>query len=58
MLSLGYQGATCVIMGLKGAPGVGVEAGKRLTGEGAVNTQHGTGMEGSSHPCIEGYHSK
>jgi hypothetical protein len=58
MLSLAYQGATCVIMGLKGALGVGVEARKRLTGEGAVNTQHGTGMEGSSHPCTEGCQPK
>jgi hypothetical protein len=35
-MSFAYQGATCVEMGLKGAPGAGLEARKGLVGERAV----------------------
>ncbi len=30
----------------------GVEAKNGLMGEGTVNSQHGTGVEGSLHPCV------
>jgi hypothetical protein len=42
----------------KGALWAGVEAGKRLMGEGTINTKHGTGAEGSLHLCTEGYNLK
>jgi hypothetical protein len=29
-----------------------------LVGNGAVDTQHGAGGEGSSHPCTKGYYPK
>ncbi len=31
------------------------EGQKRASGKGAVDSQHGTGVEGSSHPCSKGY---
>ncbi len=32
--------------------------GQWLEGNGTVNSQHGTGVEGISHPCTEGHHPK
>jgi hypothetical protein len=31
---------------------------KELVGKGTVDSQHRTGVEGSSHPCTQGYHAK
>jgi hypothetical protein len=55
MSSFAYQGTTGVVMGAEGGGGVleaGVEAKNGLMGEGTVNSQHGTGVEGSLHPCV------
>jgi hypothetical protein len=40
-------------MGLTGMFGVGVRA-KRACRRGAVDSQHGSRVEGSSHPCTKG----
>ncbi len=46
--------ATCVELGLTGMLGVRVGP-KVLVVEGHVASQHGSGLEGSSHPCTKGY---
>jgi hypothetical protein len=43
---------TCVEIGLRGF------GGPKACGKGAVGSQHGTGVEGSSHPCTKGCHPK
>ncbi len=49
---------TCVEMWLRECLGYGVRA-KRASRKGAVDDlQHGTSVEGSSHPCTKGYHSQ
>jgi hypothetical protein len=58
MSSFAYQGTTCVVMGAEGGLGAGEEARKGLIGKKALNSQHGTGVKGSSHPCTVGYNPK
>jgi hypothetical protein len=43
-------------MGLRGI--MDRDWGQKLVGNGAVDTQHGTGVEGGSHPCPKGYYPK
>jgi O-antigen ligase len=54
---LPVRSVTCVAMGLRGLFGVEVRA-KRACGKGAVNSQHGSGVEGSLHPYTKCYHPK
>jgi hypothetical protein len=57
--SFAYRGTKCVVMGSeREALGPGVEARKGFVGGGTVNSQHGTGVEGCSHPSSECYHPK
>ncbi len=56
MSSFAYQGASCVVMGAEGGATDRGEAKKGLIGGWVVNSQHGTGVEGGSHPCTEGNH--
>jgi hypothetical protein len=45
------------VCGLEGV-GLGKEQGEWLVRNGAVDSQHGTGVEESLHPCTEGHHPK
>ncbi len=57
MSMLSSASLTCHMWGngVEGNVSEGVEA-KRDCGEGAADSQHGTDVEGSSHPCTKGYH--
>jgi hypothetical protein len=45
--------------GRTGLRGITVRGrGQKLVGNWVVDTQHGTGVEGSSHPFTKGYYSK
>jgi hypothetical protein len=54
---LPFKRFTWVEMGLRWMFGVGWGQ-KVFVGKGAVDSQHGTGVEGSLHPCTKGYHLK